>query len=594
MPSILYVNVPEHIVFPRSISDNERRSVLFEGIRASYPAYITPSEIISVAFVIMQKKNLKMPHDSIDLSSVSKISRRQISKAREVFVDSILQSISITVDDATITYASDGAIIDHTDKYLSKDQSAHYQTWVNGINKYLSSILECISHNLPIAYIATDPRRLIQDQMNPVVGVLCAQTARLTDGRALRLRKKSDIVITLTTSSDLATQLNGIVSKFTDLRHQRSVLQKDIDDGDIKLETQFTRTAWPNNPLVAHIKKDVREVVRQLIEDEKVICDPLDLEYQVLFRLTSIPLAVAFEHGDELDQYLQRCGAYDDWKNILNLDPKMVGYPVVISVVEDIAREQLQIILERIRGTSLPVAELTQREGIFAQANWRLQKVKGRVIATKVENEKVTEERKITFKPVDVAYAKELHRVLHYIHTPRAKKAFGLYLEGDQIPFSVVAFDAIDRPYKKDLLLTLGYDPEKCLDLARLYSKPGTPFNTSSTIFTLAFAYFRKNEPEIQAVLSAFMPTYAHGMSMISAGFNYGSLVKEWRHSFAKRTINGHECWELVTKRRINESQEIITSLWPLLPVFELVAELEPPRFSKFEKLEGKMISKDL
>jgi hypothetical protein len=172
--------------------------------------------------------------------------------------------------------------------------------------------------------------------------------------------------------------------------------------------------------------------------------------------------------------------------------------------------------------------------------------------------------------------------------------AFGLFLEDEVIPFSVVAFDEIDRPYKQDLLLMLGYNPSQCLDLARLYSKPGTPFNTSSTIFTLAFSYFRENQPEIQAVLSAFMPTYAHGMSMISAGFNYGSLVKEWRHSFAEREIDGEKAWELVTKRRISESETTIRSQWPLLPVFELFVPIRPPRFTPFEELNGAMVSRNL
>ena len=90
------------------------------------------------------------------------------------------------------------------------------------------------------------------------------------------------------------------------------------------------------------------------------------------------------------------------------------------------------------------------------------------------------------------------------------------------------------------------------------------------------------------------MPTYAHGMSMISAGFNYGSLVKEWRHAFAKRDINGQEVWELVTKRRIDESQTIIESQWPLLPVFELLAPLKSPRFMPFPELSGRMVSRNL
>lgn len=273
-------------------------------------------------------------------------------------------------------------------------------------------------------------------------------------------------------------------------------------------------------------------------------------------------------------------------------------YPIKVDVVERIAMEQLLIIRDRLRETALPTADITQRQGIFAELGWKLQKHAGDLYAKKVDIEngvnKAVHKKKVTFKPVDIEYAKQLHSVFHYIHTPRAIKAFGLFLEDSEQPFSVVAFDTIDRPYKKDLLLMLGYNPSKCFDLARLYSKPGTPFNTSSTIFTLAFSYFREHEPEVQAVLSAFMPTYAHGMSMISAGFNYGSLVKEWRHSFVKRNIDGQVAWELATKRRIDGAQETIESQWPLLPVFELIASLKTPRFTPFDELNGHMVSRNL
>ncbi len=69
---------------------------------------------------------------------------------------------------------------------------------------------------------------------------------------------------------------------------------------------------------------------------------------------------------------------------------------------------------------------------------------------------------------------------------------------------------------------------------------------------------------------------------------------KEWRHSFAKREINDQEVWELVTKRRMDGLQDIIESQWPLLPVFELLAPIRPPRFKPFVQLDNAMVSRNL
>jgi hypothetical protein len=245
--------------------------------------------------------------------------------------------------------------------------------------------------------------------------------------------------------------------------------------------------------------------------------------------------------------------------------------------------------------TTLPIDHFVGRHGIFGEEGWQLQKTSGGVVCVRNSScNGIDSERKVRFAPVDPTLANEIHRVFHYIHTPRSKRAFGLYLDGDDFPFSVVGFDPIDRTYKQDMLLISGYDPSQCLDLARLYSRPGTPFNTSSTIFSLAFDYFREQEPGIQAVLSSFMPTYAHGMSMISAGFNDGSLIKRGGHTFGKTSVEGREVWENVTRRRMADVSETTQSVWPLLPVIELLAPIqESPRFTPFEEIKGKMVAVD-
>lgn len=593
-PMLVYINVPGSILFPNSPVEVDQRKLLIEGVMKAGYIFIMPTHITAAAHFVVTRYNLEMPFADVSLNEVSKSVRARINGERQQFVRDVLGRIKIRTKDKAVEFVVDGLDITSYARDAPLCRPSHYQTWINGIHLRLRELFELQSSAETIAYIAIDPPRITRDSVNPNIGIMFAQDQSPQTGRKKRLQRKSDFIIYVETAQSLSQQLKDAVSNFTDLRKRRAALKGGITTGHIKLEDQFTRDTWPSHPLIAHTKQIVRDVVQVVIEEQQAVCDPLDLEYQTLFRLTSLPISSVFEDGDKLEAYLRSHGAYGYWRNILTLDPVKVAHPIRRAVVEKVAQEQLSIVLERLNDATLPIGDITQRGGIFSEPNWKLQKYGGNVMAIKVEFGRAVVQRKVYFKSVDVGYARKLHESLHYIHTPRATKAFGLFLENEKIPFSVVAFDAIDRAYKEDLLLMLGFEPSKCLDLARLYSKPGTPFNTSSTIFTLAFAYFRQYEPEVQAVLSAFMPSYAHGMSMISAGFNYGSLVKEWKHSFAQRNINGKEAWELVTKRRIDGNQTTIESQWPLLPVFELLSPIRPPRFEPFPELKGTMVSRNL
>ncbi|MFL5658313.1 MAG: hypothetical protein ACJ8CB_29530, partial [Ktedonobacteraceae bacterium] len=114
-----------------------------------------------------------------------------------------------------------------------------------------------------------------------------------------------------------------------------------------------------------------------------------------------------------------------------------------------------------------------------------------------------------------------------------------------------------------------------------LYSKPGTPGNTSSSMFSLVFSYLRVNYPEAQAILSSFMPAYASGVSMTSGGFDNPVLVKPLEHTFVERTIDGITCYEHVTNRRMVEAPgKKLWNRFPLLPTIELLSSIQSPRFT--------------
>jgi hypothetical protein len=219
---------------------------------------------------------------------------------------------------------------------------------------------------------------------------------------------------------------------------------------------------------------------------------------------------------------------------------------------------------------------------MFAEPGWVIQKRGNNIFAAQEEG--VTAASGLVpleFREIDPELAKQFHGDLHYIHTPRADVAFGLYASGDDLPFSVLAVEKIDRAYKQNMLLIQGYDPRYCYDLTRLYSRPGTPGNTSSSMFSLTFSYMKAAYPETQAVVSAFMPTYATGISMTSGGFDNPVLIKPLVHTFEERNVNGNSVWEHVTKRRQQESgARRIRSKFPLLPTVELMSSLQSPRYA--------------
>lgn len=285
-------------------------------------------------------------------------------------------------------------------------------------------------------------------------------------------------------------------------------------------------------------------------------------------------------------------GTYDDWRQITNLDDGTVrSFQVNEKLVESVVAEQMCAIQSRLAASPLPIKDILVPSGIFAEEGWELKKDGGSIW---VIRRKAPEENGIPveFRPVDTELASLYHRDLHYIHTPRCDLAFGLFLRDDKLPFSVLSLQRIDRQYKQNVLLMHGYNPEKCFDLSRLYSKPGVPFNTSSTIFSLVFSYLRQFKPETQAILSSFMPTYAAGLSMTSGGFDNPVLMKPCVHKFVQRSIEGRGVWEYVSNRRLSPGDRMIESspTFPLTPTVELITSLRAPRFKPFEEVDGKIV----
>ncbi len=358
-------------------------------------------------------------------------------------------------------------------------------------------------------------------------------------------------------------------------REQKSALK------DLTLKEAFTIKNWPHDFLMETLK----EKVAPFLETDLLV-DKNDLRYQVLFRLTTFRLSEIFDVS--LERYLKKQGAHKSWEKILSIKKQdLEKYKINEALVKQVVQEQKEVAAWRLRNTKLPLKEiLIPRNRIFSEKGWVIRRSSGALFAvrkdTKVE---------LRFGKVPKRYAQELHNKLHYIHCARVEKAFGIFIKGEKIPFSVLATQKIDREYKKKAVLLRGFDFDKVVDFTRLYSFNGAPLNTSSAIFGLTRDYLRKNT-EVQATLSAFMPSYANGMSMFAGGLDQVLIAKPLSHTFER--ILGTNLYQQVVKRVVDESNEdFVFSKIPLLPTLELLSEIRKPPMTPRIEIENKMLVLD-
>jgi len=370
---------------------------------------------------------------------------------------------------------------------------------------------------------------------------------------------------------------------FSIISQRRIDLIKAVKAGQIETVSTFTKENWPKHPIIEHIKQQIIPIVSSFIAENRIICDPLDLEYQALFRITTFDLKDIFVDGNELKNYCVNAGIYQNWINILNLDPSViVNFQISSELVNKVLEEQARIIQDRIKKSDLPIEQIVVPSGIFAESGWEITKDGENIINSiqKDSNGNILNARRVFFRPVDTIIASRIHNDLHYIHTPRTDMAFGFFLEDRQLPFTTLAIGSIDRAYKQNALLLFGFDPRNAVDFTRLYSRPGVPRNASSAIFGEAFSYIKHNYPKIEVAMSAFMPSYASGLSMLTGRFETPILAKPNIHYFYDAKIGDEATMEHLTKRRQTmKGVTFIPSILPLLPTIELLCSIHKPRF---------------
>jgi len=362
---------------------------------------------------------------------------------------------------------------------------------------------------------------------------------------------------------------------------RREELKVLLREGRISLVPSPQKHNWPSDPLISMLRVVVEYEVSNFVDKIKPVLDQQDLKYQTLFRLTALKPPELFVNGDALEKYLISSGVYTDWRNMSSLNQIFMSQfeprkEVIISAIE----EQYEIIVERLSRSGLPLKKILKPSGISAEQNWYIHKTNGSLLVAQ-GRESFEKDSAIFLEihKVDVHYANMLFRDLHYIHTPRAQAAIGLFVAGEDIPFSVVGVSPVDRRYKKDALLMCGYNPEKCWEVVRLYSSPGAPMNTSSTMLSQAVKYIKTSDPEAEACISAFTPSFADGRSMLAGGFGEPIIAKPLTLTFGDAQIGPEIKYERLTSRRFEGYAGVtMKNSLPLLPTLELVRAIRKPQ----------------
>ena len=485
----------------------------------------------------------------------------EVTQKESIGDEDVVAAVSAISDDPTVTNLVLGKIIQHVGRYVRTQKGLVFgESRVGQID------------------IGHDPHLLIESSGDSIK----------------KISTRHDDTVAVGSPQSVRLDIQHGVRRHAAMRERSKALKLMAEDGQISILPNFTFDNWPTDAMMTRLRDEVGPITNQFMRNEGVLCDDRDLKYQTLFRLTSYEVADIFENGTGLEEYLNAIGAFRNWRNILLVGrEKMDGLVLNQDLVNQVTSEQAKIIQERLAKSTLPLEDILVPRGMFAEQGWFIQKKHGGVHAIREGGVSYADGIvNLDFREIDTELADAFHGDLHYIHTPRTEKAFGMFVEGDELLFSVLSLQKVDREYKKNALLYQGYDPDKCYDLTRLYSRPGTPGNTSSTMFSLTFNHLH-NETDTQAVLSGFMPSYATGISMTSSKMDRPVLVKPLQHRFVQvGEKDGVPLYENMTRRRLGGMLigNVIYSKVPLLPVVELMCPIQTPRFSPVAGSESHML----
>lgn len=274
----------------------------------------------------------------------------------------------------------------------------------------------------------------------------------------------------------------------------------------------------------------LRQAITPLVEQkslESSVCfDPQDLEHQALFYLTT------FDPGSITQQVIS--DAVDEQYLI-----------VQDRLINAVSSDELAYIFRGLK-KFYPDLNSTYRLKLIWKDTKLFAVGEGREF--EVEFKKIEAEDKIITLFTEV---------LHYVHQKRSEgNIFGFYFKGDRYPWAIETCESgqFIRPYKQDALIAHGIDPERAVEITRLYALPGSPLNFVSAMDSFIRKYYKMKGME--ALLTCTMPSYSKSRSTTtSGGLDKVLCAKQLKHSFIPKEIKGRQCWMMVTKRWLEENQ---------------------------------------
>jgi len=319
------------------------------------------------------------------------------------------------------------------------------------------------------------------------------------------------------------------------------------------------------DPLVAHISEELNASIQNFIKANP-FCDSEDLKKQVLFRFLTFKPEEIFEKGESIQEYLEQVGAYRDWRTIASLDSDFIGrFKLNRDLVYNVLHEQSIVIAERLDDSRLPLKLMLKRTGMFDEEGWIIKKTDGKTYAV-CRGYSIFGRHPVSLqiKEIETSYATQIFNDLHYVHSPRVEFSYGIFVEGNAVPFAVIGGGRVKRQYKRTALTSVGYNPDNCWELTRQYNRIGSPMNTSSFIMGSTVKFITDKYPETEAFITTIAPSLENGHSMLSGSFTDPILAKYDPLMFG--AVDKNKIPERVTRTRSRNCKEIIYNKIPLLP----------------------------
>jgi hypothetical protein len=461
-------------------------------------------------------------------------------------------------------------------------------------NPELRAIADSVSRYQLVIRYSNERARTVQQEGRRIFSIIThsplnrnSLTLDVADSTTEAMSGRAYSDATLTAEELTTSKVGELVDGFKEKLVRREAAPR---TSEFLVANTLSAKNMPHHPVFSAIKHKLEP--RIFRHESGIKFDPMDLLYQVSFRLTCYELGEIFSdyRGGYIEPDAQMAAgmtALQDYNLVRQfMGVKWSDYTLNSELIDGLVEEQLLLASERYRQTNTDVSEVLGRRGILSQDGWHIINEDGRIFCTNDDEDGVIE---VNFREIEPEVARDYHATYHYIHAPRATRSFGLFLEGSDTPFTIAGVDDVDRDYKKEALLLLGYDYENCVDFTRLYSLPGAPKLASSTISRMIKRQLLAERPNMQAAISTFMPTYANSNSMFACGFDKVFLLKRNRHNFAERTDLGEGVYEQLTNRRARE-QQVITNKQILLPAVELLSEMKKPRFKPYVDINKSMM----